>query len=130
MNLTKEELQQQLKAIQTEEDNKIIKEALPYFESFKGKCFKSKDYYSGEKSWWRYIKVLDVNESCIYVSGGRALSNYKGVYFQTDSYGTTTINQEEDGYIHTIEDYTEITKEDFNKEVGKMISNVSNILYL
>ena len=75
MNYTKEELQAQLKAIQQEEDNKIIKDALPYFESFKSKCFKTENNYSGEKSWWLYTKVLDVKEEDIYVSSGRALSN-------------------------------------------------------
>lgn len=129
MNLTKEELQQQLKAIQKEEDDKIIKEALPYFESFKGKCFRTRNMYSSKEAWYLYIKVLDVKEEDIYVSGGRALSNYEGVSFQTDSYGQTTINKES-SYIHSIEDHSEITNEEFNKEVGKMLSNVSNLLYL
>jgi len=129
MNLTKEELQQQLAAIQKEEDNKIIQEALPYFQSFKGKCFRTRNMYSSKEAWFLYIKVLDVKEEDIYVSGGRALSNYEGVSFQTDSYGQTTISKES-SYIHSIEDYSEITDEEFNKEVVKMISNVYNLLYL
>lgn len=129
MSYTKEELQEQLKAIQKEEDDKIIKEALPYFESFKGKCFKTRNQYSSNKPWWLYIRVLDVKEEDIYISAGRALSNYEGVSFQTDSYSQTTISKES-SYIHSIEDYTEITTEEFNQEVGKMISNVSNLLYL
>lgn len=127
--MEKLELQAQLKAIEEQELKEKIAQNYPDFKKLEGKCFKYKNSFGGVEKpsdyWWMYTKVTEIKESDIYTSGENVLCSYTGFTFQTDKYKQITINPNEIGYVHSLQD--EISEKEFNRAWSRMIANINSI---
>lgn len=128
--LTKEELQEQLKAIAKKEEKEIIEKNYPEFKKYEGRFFRQSNNYGCPKKpsdyWWYYTKVIEVRPEDVYDTRGNGItSHFKGWSFQLDKYNQLTVELEKTGYIHSLGQ--EISQEKFNNAWNKAMENLDKL---
>ena len=111
---TKEELLKKLRKIEEKEKKELIDRYYPQLKTFEGKCFRIKNSYGGGKSWWMYVIITKVDKNNAYLSGGKVLSTFSGISFQTDCFGNMRIEPKYTTFIHSMSEKNEITRKQFN----------------
>lgn len=115
-----------LNALSKSEDRVINKELLPSLKKqFVGKYFRFSNSFGGAtKSWYLYIKVLDVTHVSRRNNGTLSIE-LKCIRFQKNCNGTITIDTESREYSHNL--YQEITETTFNKAWDKIITDINKL---
>lgn len=117
-----------LKLKQEEERNKIAKELIPKFEKeWVGRCFKFKNCYSCPKSskdyWFIYARIEKI-EGINFYNEEIPEPNFYILSFENDKQGRVTF--EYDKYHLRMQDWKEITTEEFDKQFNKTIGFLIN----
>ena len=102
------EEERKLKDEVAEEENK----------KFIGKCFKSRNSYNSEDSWWIYYKIVGVLDDRV-----RIISVEKTEYKKIEI-------EESDCIAHIITNNTEIPKSEFNRIFKKYIGEINDKIRL
>ena len=127
LQLKRKEIRQQLSVIDEQLEELVSIEHYPYFQSLIGKCFKSRNSFSGPKDgWWAYEKIIDIKPDDVYWSepAGR-LCHCRVLRFETYSNGQISIETKRDTYTHSVGD--EITEKEFNKEWNKLVGRIESL---
>lgn len=128
--MKKEELLSQLKFIEEKERRETIDAAYPDYKKLEGKYYKEKNYFSCPKKksdyWWMYIKVCKVEKDNLYLAiNNVVLAKVECLRFQTDNYGTITIETKKNIYGNSLG--KEITKKEFDKAFLAMTKTISGL---
>lgn len=122
------ELKNQIKAITKKFDAELkplekemskLKEAaeLKLMQSYVGKCFKIRNYYSSDNKWWLYQKILRV-EKIDRVNRMIVLNAEK------DSYGSILISTQNGYYKHSFDNREKIKSETFDKHFNELLKEI------
>lgn len=127
MEARKQELQKELNKLQIIEEQEVINQYYPAIrKKYEGKCFKYQNRYSTDDSWWLYFKVLEIKPEDVYDTNGNGVtSHFRGWSFQTDIHGMITIEQEKNGYVHSLG--KQISEAEFNRAYNKMIEKMNTL---
>ena len=128
--MKKEELLSQLKAIEEKERSEAIDAAYLEYKKLEGKFYKEQNYFSYPKKksddWWIYIKVCKVEKDDVYFATNNViLAKVKCLCFQTDKYGTITIETKKNIYGQSLG--KEITKKEFDEAFLAMSKTISGL---
>jgi hypothetical protein len=122
----KERLEKELKAINIKAEKEFTQKHYPEFKKLEGKCFKTRNSYGNDRSWWLYRKVTEIKLSDVYDTRGNGPAcHYTGFSFQTCTENKSSIEPEKYGYVHHLG--TQITEREFNKAWSKMIVNINKL---
>jgi len=124
----KEELKKKLNNVQDKLDKEIALEHYPKIKArYEGKCFKCPNGYGGDRKWWMFIKVTEINIDDVYDTGGNGITaRYKGVSFQITTSNEIQINVDDRGFVHSLG--VEIKLKAFNKERDKLVARLKSVL--
>lgn len=126
LNLTKEQLREQLNKIEEQEEKEMIKERYPEFKKLEGKYFKYLNSYGSDyKKWGVYTKVIEIKPSDLYNVGRGVDCHFTGFSFEFDKIGLITIENIKRGHTHLLGD--EISEAEFNaawNEIADMINKM------
>lgn len=78
-----------------------------------GRCFRYRNRYSGDDSWWLYGRIVGLGEG----------DSYRWVFAEKDCYGKVTIETES---RRLSSDHEPITEEEFHAAVLPMFGEVSD----
>lgn len=128
MELTKEELQARLQAIEEKEFSDKIETDFPELKKFEGKYFKLKDTYGSGKSWYRFISVLSVKKEDAYFiyNGKQITSTFSGISFETRPEGMSCVKTISSDYIHSLD--KEISEKEFKNAFNKMMNKLWSLV--
>ena len=126
---TKAELQEELRQIEEKEFNELIEKHYPEFKALEGKCFKVRNCYSLPETesdyWFLYVKIQKIDKDDLYKSSDNILSRFHGWSFQTDKYGSISVEFDYNSYVHSMSEETEISNEEFKEAWLKLQSKLS-----
>jgi len=128
--LTKEQLQKQLKEIAKQERKALIEKHYPEFKQYEGRFFKTRNHYSCPEKpsdyWWYYTKVTEITPEDVYDTlGNGAACHFKGWSFEDTKGGDVFISKNKQGYIHSLG--KEITEAEFNEAWNKMVDSFEKL---
>lgn len=127
----KEELEKELKELQLRENEQMYENVYPEFKGYEGKFYKFKNNYSMPKKksdyWFLYKQVTRVDRDDMYRSGDDIYCNYHGWSFETDKYGNVRVELDANGYIHSLNEYEEISREEFLLAWDRLTQKLLNI---
>ena len=116
---TKEQLQEKLRQLESEEKRGLIEKNYSKFKSLEGKCFKIKNCYSlptdESDYWFLYAKILTIEKYDLYLNASQTdvLAHFHGWSFQTDKNGLISIDLNYSSYVYLLRDGNEITETEF-----------------
>ncbi len=97
------ELQERLNILRLKMNKENDKKEFEINKTYLNRYWKHQNSYSSGKNWTEYTRVISLNDSGVFTC----------VVVRTDSYENSKIEQDQ-YYRHMLEQYTEITKEEFD----------------
>lgn len=124
-----DELRKQIAEIQKEDRKKASEKYYNDFKKFEGKCYKYKDSYSRNEWWYGYKKINKIYKNTIEIMCDDSIvCRAEAFKFSTDSMNEIRIRTEKDDILTLGEEYMkyyeEISKEEFNDELNKIITKL------